>query len=79
MERPVHNMANLFAQLGRPCDELAIARFMEINGPLSGGVLLHEAPFWTPAEAEFLRQAILDDADWAEVIDALNAGLHATH
>ena len=79
MERPVHSMANLFAQLGRPCDESAIARFVETHHPLSGGVLLHEAAFWTPSEADFLRQAILDDADWAEVIDELNTRLHGLH
>ncbi len=77
MENPVHSMARLFAQLGHPCDEQAIALFMETHRPLAGGVLLHEATFWTASQAEFLRQASLDDADWAEVIDELNAGLHA--
>ena len=28
MERPVHNMSNLFAQLGQPNDDAAIARFI---------------------------------------------------
>ena len=79
MERPVHSMSNLFAQLGQPSDETAIARFIETRGPLANGVQLHEAAFWTPAQACFLRQALLDDADWAEVADALNVELHARH
>lgn len=79
MERPVHNMSNLFAQLGEASDEAAIARFIETHAPLSGSVLLHEAVFWTPAQAGFLREAILDDADWAEVADALNRELHIGH
>jgi hypothetical protein len=36
---------------------------------------LSEAAFWTTAQAEFLREGTLVDADWAEVIDALNEGL----
>ncbi|MBS1158563.1 MAG: hypothetical protein H6R15_982 [Proteobacteria bacterium] len=79
MERPVHNMSQLFAQLGQANDEQAIARFIEARRPLANGVQLHEAAFWTPAQACFLREAILDDADWAEVADELNGELHARH
>lgn len=76
MEQSVHNMSNLFAQLGQPSDELAISAFIESHRPLPGGMLLHEASFWTCAQASFLREAINDDADWAEVADRLNAQLH---
>jgi hypothetical protein len=79
MERPVHNMSNLFAQLGKACDEAAIAEFIETHRPLPGGVQLHEAAFWTPSQAALLREALLDDADWAEVADELNAELRARH
>lgn len=79
MERPVHNMCNLFAQLGEASDEAGIARFIESNSPLPDQVLLHEAAFWSPAQAGFLKQAIVDDADWAEITDALNARLRASH
>jgi hypothetical protein len=70
-------MGVLFAQLGLPDNEPAIARFIRTHGPLGGGVGLHEAKFWTPWQAEFLREAILEDADWAEIVDRLNADLHA--
>lgn len=79
MERPVHDMGNLFAQLGEPSDDAAIDRFIAAHTPLPGSVLLHEAAFWTSAQAAFLREAILDDADWAEVADALNRELHVRH
>lgn len=79
MERPVHNLSNLFAQLGEANDEAAIARFIDTHRPLAGNLRLHEASFWTPSQASFLCEAILDDADWAEVADELNAELHATH
>ena len=77
MERPVHNMSNLFAQLGHPSDEAAIARFIETHSPLAEGIQLYEAAFWTESQACFLREAILQDADWAEVADELNAELRA--
>lgn len=76
MERNLHNMSNLFAQLGQPNDEVAIVQFIESHRTLAGGVQLHEASFWSPAQAEFLRQAISDDAAWAEVADQLNTELH---
>jgi len=79
MERPVHDISALFAQLGQASDETAIARFIETHGPLPEGMQLHEAAFWTPAQAAFLREAIGDDADWAEIADTLNGELHARH
>lgn len=77
MESRTHTMNNLFAQLGEPCDESAIARFFETHGPLPGSMLLHEAGFWNSAQAGFLREAISEDADWAEVAENLNTQLHA--
>jgi Protein of unknown function (DUF2789) len=77
MERSAHDMSSLFAQLGQANSEGAIARFIETHRPLGGDVQLHEAAFWTSAQAGFLREAILDDAEWAESVEALNAELHA--
>ena len=79
MEGFVHNLSNLFAQLGQPNDDASIARFIETHSPLPEGVQLADAAFWTPAQASFLREAILEDADWAEVIDELNNDLRARH
>lgn len=79
MERPLLDMSCLFAQLGQPSDEAAIARFIQTHGPLANGVQLHEAAFWTSSQANFLYEAIRDDADWAEIVDALNVELHSLH
>ncbi len=76
MEAPMHNLGNLFAQLGLPSDETAIEHFIKTHSPLATSAALPDAPFWTPAQAAFLREEILKDADWAEVIDQLNAKLH---
>ena len=77
MESSIHNLNNLFAQLGLPSEQVAVENFIKTHSPLATAVLLSDAPFWTPSQAAFLREEILNDADWAEVIDQLNAALHS--
>jgi len=79
MERQVHSMNNLFAQLGQPSDDAAIAQFMETYRPLPSDVQLHEAAFWSSSQAGFPREAIGNDSDWGQVVEALNVELHARH
>jgi Protein of unknown function (DUF2789) len=79
MSHTSHDLKSLFLQLGRPNDDAEIARFIETNSPLAGNVLLHEASFWTRSQADFLREAITDDSEWAEIVDVLNSKLHALH
>jgi hypothetical protein len=79
MERPIHTMSNLFAQLGLANDDAAIAQFIKTHQPLPGSVQLHQADFWTASQASFLCEAIRDDADWAEIADELSAELRAHH
>lgn len=78
MDTPSHPFHALFAQLGLPSDEPDIAHFLAMNAPLAGNVLLPDAPFWTPAQATFLREALLQDSDWAEVADQLSQSLRAS-
>ena len=77
MESSNHSFSSLFAQLGLPSDQVAIENFINTHSPLATNILLSDAPFWTAAQASFLREEILKDADWAEVIDQLNAKLHS--
>lgn len=76
MDLVIPTMQSLFAQLGEDSDEDAIARFIEEHGHMLGHTKLHEASFWSQAQAAFLRDAIVQDADWAPVVDTLNARLH---
>jgi hypothetical protein len=76
MEHAQPNLINLFAQLGEPNDEASIKRFFETHRPLRGDVRLHEASFWSPSQSAFLRDALLNDAEWAEAADQLNTRLH---
>ncbi|MET0517334.1 MAG: DUF2789 domain-containing protein [Burkholderiaceae bacterium] len=71
-----HRFSDLFAQLGLPADEADIRRFIAGHRPLPPGMALADAPFWTPAQAQLLKQQLSQDADWAEVIDQLNLALH---
>ncbi|MEA9587755.1 MULTISPECIES: DUF2789 domain-containing protein [Xanthomonas] len=78
MEHPVHPFSELFAQLGLASDEASIRSFIAEHSPLPGDMRLEEAPFWTPAQAQLLREERLDDADWIVTIDQLNIALHTT-
>ncbi|TSE27330.1 hypothetical protein Tsedi_00163 [Tepidimonas sediminis] len=75
MEPPVHRFAELFRQLGLPDDAASIEAFVQTHAPLPAGVALADAPWWTPAQARFLREAVGEDADWAELVDQLDAAL----
>jgi len=75
MEAHLHSMTHLFTQLGLPSEPADIQAFIAARRPLPKGMALFEAPFWTPAQAAFLREQVEDDADWAGVIDRLDSGL----
>lgn len=77
MELSTHSLSSLFEQLGLQSDPASIESFISTHSPMATNVLLSEAPFWTTAQASFLREEILNDADWAEVIDQLNTRLHS--
>ena len=75
MDTPQHHkISELFNQLGLPSNPAAIAEFCA-RYRLGHTIALHDAPFWTPHQKEFLREALQDDSDWIETIDALAARL----
>ncbi len=75
MENPQHAFHELFAQLGLPCDAHSIAQFVQAHSPLPGPVALSDADFWSPAQAAFLRESLLQDNGWAQQVDALSEAL----
>lgn len=72
---PVYNLSTLFEQLGLSSEPEDIKKFIA-DHQLEAGTHLHEASFWTPQQASFLKQGISRDASWADVIDELNVSLH---
>ncbi|MBN2647910.1 MAG: DUF2789 domain-containing protein [Thiotrichales bacterium] len=75
MELDEPTLASLFAQLGLANEPEAIDAFIEMHRGLHQTTLLAEAPFWQPAQRQFLTQALEEDAAWAEVVDQLDAQL----
>lgn len=71
MDYAIHRLADLFRQLGLPDDPTAIEQFIAEHRPLPPGVALADASFWSPSQAQFLREEISEDADWAEIVDSL--------
>ena len=76
METPIHSLVSLFDQLGLDSTDHAIEDFIKSHKPLSGNMDLYNAGFWSVSQASFLKQAKDEDADWAEIVDQLNAMLH---
>lgn len=76
MDTSSHTMGALFAQLGLPSNDAAIEAFIQKNR-LPPEVPLEKAAFWNVGQAQFIREAISQDADWAEVVDHLDAQLRA--
>mgnify|MGYP006193028123 FL=1 len=77
MEKPIHALKDLFAQLGLPNDAAAIDAFIKAHSPLGESVKIADAPFWTTGQATLLREELAEDADWAELVDQLSAALRA--
>ena len=75
VEPSIHRFSDLFAQLGLPSDGPAIQAFIAQHAPLDGGIRLHDAPFWQAANSRMLQEMKADDADWAELVDQLDAAL----
>jgi hypothetical protein len=75
MQDQFHSFSELFAQLGLDSDADAIESFLSEHSPLHENTELADAPFWNDSQAQFLREALSSDSDWAEIVDALNLAL----
>lgn len=73
MENSIHRLCDLFQQLGLPDDVVSIERFILSHRPLPNEIPVAEAPFWSTSQAQFLREEIAKDGDWAELVDILGS------
>ncbi len=73
MDTNPHTLQTLFRQLGLPDDEAGMRQFIHTHRPLAEDVLLEDAPWWNPAQREFLCRAKAEDSAWAIVVDELDA------
>lgn len=72
LDTSIHSLSALFAQLGLPNGPKDIEMFVQRHHPLPQAEPLAKAVFWSESQAAFLREAIINDSDWAEVVDELN-------
>ncbi|USD42524.1 DUF2789 domain-containing protein [Vibrio sp. SCSIO 43135] len=77
MERYQHSIPELFKQLGLGHSAEEIADFINQHNGLVVGTSIHEAIFWSSSQAAFLKEAIDEDADWAEIVDQLDTMLRS--
>ena len=78
MDTTTPTLETLFEQLGLESSPEAIDAFI-VAHPLPEDVKLIDAPFWSPQQAQFLKEELRDDADWAMAVDELNQRLHQPH
>lgn len=75
MEKYHTTMSDLFEQLGLASDDSEIEHFISTHKGLRQGVHIEDANFWSRPQADFIKSALLEDAEWAELIDQLNTRL----
>ncbi|MFD2645807.1 DUF2789 domain-containing protein [Pseudomonas japonica] len=75
MELTNHKFHELFKQLGLPDDPQGIDQFITSHSPLKNEVKLVDAPFWTTAQRDFLKDQFIEDSDWVVMVDQLNEAL----
>jgi hypothetical protein len=76
MEQHTHEFSDLFSQLGLANNEAAMQKFCAEH-KINEDELLPDAKFWSPAQAQFLREQWHQDSDWIVVIDQLNTTLRS--
>ncbi|KPG97953.1 MULTISPECIES: DUF2789 family protein [unclassified Pseudomonas] len=75
MELPAYGLKTLFDQLGLPSEDSAIDDFIEAH-PLAAETKLIDADFWTPQQAQLLKEWLRADGEEAVMVDELNVRLH---
>lgn len=75
MDTSAHTMNTLFEQLGLASTDAQVDQFINTHKLFSDQVKLEDATFWNKGQADFLRDAISNDSDWAEIVDELNSRL----
>ncbi|SFC84911.1 DUF2789 domain-containing protein [Pseudoalteromonas denitrificans] len=76
MDTNLHNLTNLFAQLGLANSKTEIDKFIASH-QISNSVHISQASFWSSAQASFLTESLDQDGDWSEIIDQFDTLLRA--
>jgi|TARA_R110000868_G_scaffold172143_2_gene407973 hypothetical protein len=76
MDTTSNDLSHLFKQLGLPHDQEGIDDFV-IQNKLDKHTLITDADCWNSGQKAFLKEALLQDAQWSEVIDQLDVMMRA--
>jgi hypothetical protein len=76
MDTTSNDLSHLFKQLGLPHDQEGIDYFV-IQNKLDKHTLITDADCWNSGQKAFLKEALLQDAQWSEVIDQLDVMMRA--
>ncbi|MCT8987148.1 DUF2789 domain-containing protein [Shewanella phaeophyticola] len=71
MDTTENDLSHLFQQLGLGHKPQEINDFISQN-KLAKHTLLIDAPCWNSSQCAFLKEALMEDAQWSEVIDQLD-------
>ncbi len=72
MDTNIHTLQALFEQLGLPSQGCAIENFLAQHRLLNSETRLVQADFWSASQRAFLQESLMEDSDWAEVVDQLD-------
>jgi hypothetical protein len=75
MIHSIHYFSDLFNQLGLPSDSIDIMHFLAANASMNDNMRLPDAAYWTPSQAAFLRESLLQDSEWSGLVDQLSLAL----
>jgi len=70
MDTSPHDLSSLFSQLGLANNPAEVDAFVATHR-LQQRMRLCDAPFWNKAQAQFLRESLEQDSDWAVAADEL--------
>jgi len=73
MDTSLHQVKDLFLQIGLPSEKNDIDQFIHENKGIPTGIPIWEAEIWTPSQSAFLKESYDEDSDWVEAVDHLDA------
>ncbi len=74
MDTQFHPMTELFTQLGLRSSSDEIEAFF-LQNKLQRTDSMLEASFFSDEQKQFLREALAEDSDWAEIVDQMDVRL----
>ena len=72
MDSSHHTLAGLFSELGLENNQENITNFLIQHNGIPSDIRLDKADIWSHDQAEFLKDSLTDNSDWAAVVEMLD-------